>query len=224
MHNYHIIDSGNTNLKVATFDKAGNIVNRIDSLLPEDLDKFITNNSNDYFASCSVNLNITTSEKIESFEKVKGTLDFKSRYSNQIGSDRFAICYSLQKQYPTDSLAIISAGTFTTVDFIKDGVHLGGYIFPGVQTYLNSYSAGAKLPILMPKDRPSQKQYPQSTDEAILSSLACFMDSITYLTKDFKTVVTGGASHFFEINGELDKNLLFKSLFYIFINTTWSSK
>ncbi len=223
MPNYHIIDSGNSNLKLATFNSQGELIKRLDHLSEDDLVLFSQENRNDFFASCSVNLKFEDLDSIEQFEKVRAQLDFETNYSKQLGSDRFAIAYYIQKKYPIHKHTIINAGTFITVDFIEDGKHLGGYIFPGPQTYLNSFEAGKNLPVLKVSNLKKIDSFPLNTEDAITSSLKYLLDSILDLAKGSEVHLTGGASHLFREDVKEDKNLLFKSLFYIFINSVWKS-
>jgi pantothenate kinase type III len=87
----------------------------------------------------------------------------------------------------------VSLGTATTVDMIDGGgVHLGGYIFAGINTSLNAISnRGSQLPKTLNVDidmHGSQERWPENTSEAMTwapwcSTLATLKSERTRLAK-----------------------------------------
>lgn len=223
MNIYHIIDSGNTNLKLATMSENGQVVSKEIFNSLDELNLYLSHNQIKEVISCSVNLDIVLRNVIiHHFNDYLDKLNFKTNYSNSLGIDRTAISFFVQKIFNTERCAIVNAGSFTTVDFIENDLHLGGYIFPGCQNYLNIYKNGRNLPVLDIRQFDIQNiSIAQNTYEAILNSLAIFNHSILQMIKDrkFKIILTGGNAQYFEGLGfdlKKDDDLLFKSLFYIF--------
>lgn len=127
-----------------------------------------------------------------------------------LGIDRAAACLAVN-----DGL-IVDAGSAITVDIMQSGMHLGGYILPGIATFLESYSSIS----------PSLKSginfainfaaLPQNTQDAISYGV---LKSILLMIKDSskaKSVYfTGGdgkfLSKFFE-SSIYDESLIFKGM------------
>lgn len=68
----------------------------------------------------------------------------------QMGRDRMAALLGAQSEFPEQNLIVADAGTCLTIDYLrKDGLHLGGFISPGVQMRfraLNSFTH--RLPLV----------------------------------------------------------------------------
>ncbi len=108
-------------------------------------------------------------------------------YSESLGQDRLIQCYDLylekKKNRKKFKALLIDSGTFTTIDTVSEKGFLGGSIFPGTCSLLQTYSLGARLPLLGIddlKDSLSSKEFdqifdlkalPHDTKTAILSSI-----------------------------------------------------
>lgn len=223
MTNYHIIDSGNTNLKLACYSKDGHLerTERFESI--NELGLYLSHNKISKVYCCSVNLEISFDGiEVINLNDHLSKINFKTKYSNSLGIDRLAIAFYLSQKYPNEKISVINAGSFTTIDFIDQSLHLGGYIFPGCQTYLNIYKSGKNLPVLDIRQYEAfDTKIPLNTYEAILNSLAVVNKSILELSLDKSNQIflTGGNSFHFEglgIKTVKSENLIFDSLFYIF--------
>jgi pantothenate kinase type III len=100
----------------------------------------------------------------------------------------------LQKINPENRVLIIDAGTFMTADIIESKGFMGGYIFPGSKTFLQSYSLGKQLPVI--KKIESNEALPHSTEEAISMAHEIYLDSVLkeLMNKHSpkKVIITGG--------------------------------
>lgn len=158
-------------------------------------------------------------------------LDMKMKYSDTIGDDRIIQSYYLfNKRAQELPLLFIDAGTFTTFDFIhKDGLE-GGFIFPGVQTFLKSFDQGADLPYISSgKINFNEKiHFGNSTTEAMNEAIKIYLKGIIKIIREefphySKVVLTGGQAstlHPFlsEENTDIlleDKHLIHKSLAFL---------
>lgn len=177
--------------------------------------------------------------------KLKPSFDLKTKrqdnkffempihYSETLGDDRLIGAYSLFRKLKTnESILLIDAGTFITTDLINHTGFAGGYIFPGVSTFLSTYQRGANLPHLESSKGFELKDLPHSTEEAILGASEIYLESILESTikktSPNKIVLTGGSSEFIEniilklnlpkVQIETYHHLLHSSLFEIYQN------
>lgn len=134
--------------------------------------------------------------------------DMPVHYADTLGDDRLVAAYSLFKQLkPAERTLVIDAGTFMTMDQVDHSGFAGGYIFPGVQTFLSSYQKGSLLPLMEMKNNIELKTLPHTTEEAILGAAEIYLDSVLECiikkTSPSKIVITGGSL-------ELIKNKILK--------------
>lgn len=101
--------------------------------------------------------------------------DMPVRYSKKLGQDRLACAYWVwkNKSFSKDRCVyVIDAGTFLTFDKISEEGFEGGFIFPGIQTLLSSYTAGENLPSIKAVNwNEGQAEFPKDTKDAILGSI-----------------------------------------------------
>ncbi|MFA6238390.1 MAG: type III pantothenate kinase [Bacteriovorax sp.] len=151
-------------------------------------------------------------------------------YSETLGEDRLIVAYALFKQLKSsEKILAIDAGTFITMDLIDHSGFSGGFIFPGIQTFLSSYKKGTNLPELDLKQNFELIELPHSTEEAILGAVEIYLHSILKgiieKTSPGRIVITGGSLEFIKnkilkINSkvqlETNPHLLHSSLFWIY--------
>ncbi|MCX2717555.1 type III pantothenate kinase [Helicobacter sp. MIT 21-1697] len=127
-----------------------------------------------------------------------------------LGVDRKAACSAI------DNGVIIDAGSAITADVMQEGVHIGGYIMPGLEAYRRMYADIS--PVLNREIEPSVNLsiLPQNTADAIsfgvLKSIILMIKS-TSRTK--KLYFTGGDGKFFARffeNAIYDNTLVFKGM------------
>jgi len=70
--------------------------------------------------------------QIESWKNVSSLVHIEGDYDT-MGVDRRALCLSHENG------VFVDAGSAITVDVVEEGVYLGGYIFPGIKSMLDSY-------------------------------------------------------------------------------------
>lgn len=128
----------------------------------------------------------------------------------QIGIDRLAAMEGLLHKYSEIGNAqlaiIVSFGTATTVDFLKgDGIHLGGWIVPGLENAAQSLAAGTgQLPAIEPKlFEQSIFDLGQDTQKAIAQGILAAQIGLIhsayqlanregFISKDISLYLTGG--------------------------------
>jgi len=147
-------------------------------------------------------------------QNFKNTIDLapffkiKSNYCLKLGIDRIALIYGIK-----DAI-VVDFGSAITIDVVKSGNHLGGYILPGLQTLKNIY------PKISPKlnfEFSISKDLPTCTNEAISNAI---LDMITLPILNLKEkynlplIFSGGDGEYFakKLNAIYDENLIFKHM------------
>lgn len=219
---HYIIDSGNTFLKVASFnnDKLIN-VERFSNVDEVSIDEKLPG------IFCSVNHENLFSNLIN-LRDINEKLTYPTHYEQSIGIDRKVLVYDLLKLRQISDAIIIDAGSFITIDFITNSTHMGGFIFPGLKNFLETYHIkGKKLPSLSVQSavKPiDHKSFPQNTHEAISMAFKYYIMSIINLIEGQKNIyITGGDAK--EIMGFInssevihEENFLLEALNRIYTN------
>lgn len=126
-----------------------------------------------------------------------------------LGVDRIAACKAI-----LDGV-IVDAGSAITVDVMQEGIHLGGFIMPGITQYRKMFSAISVLDCEMHLG-VSLNTFPQNTKDAVsygvLKSIILMLQNTS---KNKKIHFTGGdgkfLSHFFA-HSFFDDLLVFKGM------------
>ncbi len=110
----------------------------------------------------------------------------KSDYTG-LGVDRVAACYAVN-----DSV-VVDAGSAITVDLMKEGRHLGGFIMPGLSSYKDSFANISSKLIYNLDEEITLKELPSNTKEALIyGMIKPVVCAIEEFAKEKKIVVTGG--------------------------------
>ncbi|PAF51888.1 pantothenate kinase [Helicobacter sp. 13S00401-1] len=137
-------------------------------------------------------------------------LDLKSEYKG-LGVDRKAACMGVRTG------VIVDAGSAITVDVMEAGVHLGGFILPGLESYRIFYASISKVLDLqyfnMGVDLES---LPQNTKDALsFGALDSIFLTIKQSANGKMIYFTGGDGKFFSrlfSNSIYDDTLVFKGM------------
>lgn len=127
-----------------------------------------------------------------------------------LGIDRAVACKAI-----TDGV-IVDAGSAITVDIMQNGMHLGGYILPGLQRYKHLYAEiSPRLDKAIHFDVATHI-LPQNTADAIsygiISSIVCLMERSV---KNKPIYFTGGDGPYFARHFDramVDNSLVFKGM------------
>ncbi|MFI5390668.1 MAG: type III pantothenate kinase [Bacteriovoracales bacterium] len=202
MKTIYTIDNGNTNPHVGIFKEG-----HLEKVVPLKDCQF--NEANAEIILSSVGRDINLSEKkifnVKDLKSEKKFLDMPVDYSASLGMDRLACAYWVFKNRVKneEKVLLIDAGTFTTYDLISKKGHEGGFIFPGLQTFLKTYAAGANLPILDLKNvnLRDEVNLPHCTEDAIgEAAKVYFQMTFQSLLETFKPgliITTGGEGKYF---------------------------
>ena len=195
-----LCDIGNTTFHF--LDGRKSIKISLDTTLP-DFDKKI------YFISVNKKATKKLKAKYPKAINLKNHIDFKTSYQG-MGIDRVVACMSI------DDGIIVDAGSAITVDIMKNGIHKGGFILPGLNSYKKIYPRISKKLKFEFEVNTKLDHLPQSTNEAInYAILSSIITPIKNIAKDKKIIFTGGdgklLSAFFKAS-TYKRNLIFISM------------
>lgn len=135
--------------------------------------------------------------------------DFDTIYQG-LGIDRVAACSTV-----SDGM-IVDAGSAITVDIMSGGVHLGGFILPGLEAYSKAYRTISPRLDRVINPSVELEALPQKTSDAIsygvVKPIILMLESTC---KDKKIFFTGGDGKFFSKyfkNAFFDRTLIFRGM------------
>jgi type III pantothenate kinase len=135
----------------------------------------------------------------------------KVAYQNyqQLGVDRWLALLGAAKTYPEQNCLIIDLGTATTIDLLRnDGQHLGGWIFPGIDTMQQSLLTNTAN-IQINNDRQISLLFADNTSDNVINGcLAATIGAIENAIKQAvllvdeldHVILTGGNASLIEQN------------------------
>ena len=208
-----IIDVGNTNVKLAVFQKESIKENYIikNKSLKSTLKKVLKKypEINGALLSSVGEFDITTLNDLD-LELVK--LDFKTKVPfinlyetpETLGVDRIALVSASVKNYPENNVLIIDAGTCITYDFINHkNEYIGGAISPGLEVrYKSLNNLTANLPLLdarIPKKiigKNTEFSIHSGVVNGILMEIEGVIEEYRQNFKDLTVILTGGDANF----------------------------
>ena len=233
------IDVGNTNIKVAVFERF-NL-----------LDKFVFQKNNfqnnfkiifkkypNHLKAVVSSVSLSEDDDILWLKKQIHVIEinsetkfpFKNVYSTPktLGIDRMVLAAGAVIEYPNQNILIIDAGTCITYDFITNkNEYLGGAISPGLSMrYKALHDYTAKLPLL--ENNPPESFIGNSTNQSIYSGVVnglCyeiegFISEYSVKNEQFTIILTGGDAIFLanRLKSTIfaDENFLLKSLHQLY--------
>ncbi|CZE47064.1 type III pantothenate kinase [Campylobacter geochelonis] len=156
-----------------------------------------------------INVNSKFSPKSSKFIDIASCFEFDTAYKG-LGIDRIAGCYTIENG------VVVDAGSAITVDAMLENRHLGGFILPGISSYLKAYeeiSPALKIPF---NSQIDPNAIPQKTADAVTYGVVMpIILSIKDIAKNQKIFFTGGDGSFFAKffdNAIFDKNLVFRGM------------
>ena len=209
-----IIDIGNTNTKLAIFDrkkivKTITIPNLELKLIKNFLGKRIISST---IISCVKEVDTDIMNIVSYFnaylfdESTKIPIDNKYKTLNTLGNDRIAAVIGAIYLFPKKDVLVFDAGTCLTIDFAnKNKQYLGGRISPGISMrYHALHNFTAKLPLLRYDEE--YMYLGNNTNASIISGVQQgIMAEVKSVILDYQScshetiiIFTGGDSLFFE--------------------------
>jgi type III pantothenate kinase len=160
----------------------------------------------------AISVNDPAMKKLRSLKPVTDLanhIDLDSNYRG-LGIDRAVACMAIEDG------VIVDAGSAITVDVMQNGVHLGGFIYPGLARFQQMY--GAISPVLQKalNFAIELEHLPQNTGDAIsYGVIAPLIHTIEKTARGKRIVFAGGdggyLARFFE-GAMVDQTLIFKGM------------
>lgn len=171
-----------------------------------------------YFISVNDSVTKQLSDK---YINIKNWFEFDTIYQG-MGIDRIAACYSIENGI------IIDAGSAITVDVMSGGLHMGGYILPGINSYQSCY---AKISSKLDKRiNPNVilDALPQKTEDAIsYGAIKPILMMLEHTCRDKVVYFTGGDGKYFSKffkKSIHDRSLIFRGMIQAIENKNKGNK
>ena len=195
-----LCDIGNTTFHFLINDK------HVKYLLDEKIPSF---NDEVYFVSVSEKASKKLLKKNPKAKNIKDILNFETTYKG-LGIDRAIACSFAQ------NCVIVDAGSAITVDIMQEGIHLGGFILLGLQSFMKSYPKISKKLNFEFKKNINLDKIPQETKDAIqYAMLKSIILPIKEVSLNKNIIFTGGdglvLSKYFK-NSIYKKDLIFENM------------
>ena len=127
-----------------------------------------------------------------------------------LGIDRIAACTTV-----TDGV-VVDAGSAITVDVMSSGIHLGGFIVPGINAYEKAFASVSERLNVQFNPHVPLDTLPQKTNDAlaygVIQSIILLLE---HTCKDKRIYFTGGDGKFFSTffsNSIYDRTLIFRGM------------
>ena len=136
---------------------------------------------------------------------LKNYAEFKSGYKN-LGIDRIMACIAIQNG------VVIDAGSAVTIDVMKDGVHQGGIIAPGLFAFKEAFAKISEV-LKVKYTKIDLNKLPHNTNEALIyGSVGLIVNQIKSFEGPY--YFTGGDGEFLAefVDGVYIKDLVFRGM------------
>jgi len=133
--------------------------------------------------------------KIKNWKNISSLMKIEGEYDT-MGMDRKALCLSHSNG------VFVDAGSAITVDVVRDGRYVGGFILPGIKAYLESYKSISSVLDMDLSEALNLSHLPTTTKEqisyGIIASIKALIDKHSESKKnsDGKLYFTGGDGKF----------------------------
>lgn len=190
------VDNGNTNPNVAIHSKEGIVKVYPLEKHQAEIDDVVV------ISSVGKPIELKATYNLKKHRTEKSFFDMPVHYAMTLGEDRLVTAYYAFKALKNnESVMVIDAGTFVTCDLINAQGFQGGYIFPGINRFLETYGQSAQLPTFSKdqlKKYLSERSIPQTTESAILMATKIYFESMLKemisLHSPNKILFTGGSA------------------------------
>lgn len=213
---FFTVDMGNTHPHIGHFEGAS-----LKDVKPFGANDLVPLKAQSNWVSSNVtNYEIPKENRLNHLRLENSFLDMKVDYSKTLGEDRLYQAYFLHKLFPQEKITLIDAGTFITVDHIDSEGFKGGFIFPGIRIFLNTYQRGQRLNSDLELPTNLDISLPKNTQDAMIEASKSYLRGIleTCVEKESTVILTGGNGKLLADSLGLDTyfpHLIHYSLFFI---------
>jgi type III pantothenate kinase len=216
-----VLDIGNTNAKLATFnnellEEQWNIAMEEENAWNDILDKVRTSGIKDLILSSTKQLTEQFLKDLKSSLATCLVLDSKTnipitnKYSSPetLGVDRIAAAVGANAEFPNTNLILFDLGTCITMEFVNSAnCYLGGYILPGYQMNFDAmHHFTDKLPALSIEEAnggfkigdSSKASMQNGVEQFIIAGLEGIITKMENKYGMCRVILTGGDAKYFE--------------------------
>ena len=142
-----------------------------------------------FYISVNVKVSETVAREAPAWIPLKADGILRSEYRG-LGIDRAAACLGMEHG------VVIDAGSAVTVDLMKEGVHQGGWIWPGIGKWLDCYRSISPVFDIDAIPMHRTGRLPLSTAEAVRFGILDTIAAVVGKEADgLPIVITGGDAH-----------------------------
>jgi len=188
-----LVDIGNTNYHICESEKIYNLKE------PKKFDDKV------YYISVNKKKEKEFLELNPNAINLKDYVKFKSNYKN-IGIDRVMACKSIENG------VVVDAGSAITIDVMKNGIHQGGIIAPGLFAFKEAFAKISEV-LKVEYKKIDLNKLPSNTNEALIyGSVGIVVDFIKKFEGPY--YFTGGDGKFLSefVEGIYIKDLVFRGM------------
>ena len=159
-----------------------------------------------YYISVNRDIN-TLLETLENWINLAQNID-KKKYYETMGVDRIVAVEAVE------NAVIVDAGSAITVDVVKSGEFLGGFIYPGVNAMAQTYSSISPALEYEFNFELDLEELPKNSQDAISYGFLKTLHS-EVLSHNLPIILTGGDAHKLATvfkEARVDEELLFKGM------------
>jgi len=213
---FYTVDMGNTHPHIGHYE--GPILKEVKPLTQENFNQLKLKSN--WVSSNVTHQEISQDNRLDHLRLKDSFLDMKVDYAETLGEDRLFQAYFLHYLFAQEKFTLIDAGTFITVDHINSEGLRGGYIFPGLRIFLDTYERGQKLSGNLPLPANLNPSLPKNTSDAINEAAKAYLRGIltTCVNEQSNLVFTGGNGKLLADSLGLDTyfpHFIHDSLFFI---------
>jgi len=156
--------------------------------LPKSSKIWASNVSSNFVISSKSNISLVKSEK--SYKSLTNSYD----EPNLLGSDRWLAMVASYENSPSTSFIVVDIGTAITIDLVdKNGLHLGGVIFPGLSEIRNIFDFPISNHVSVNEvSRSTIGAWSTGTLEIIVNGINQKIHELNYKAPHAKIYLTGG--------------------------------
>lgn len=208
-----LVDIGNTRIKAVTLAQVNAEPQAFDSLDALYASDAIASARHLYFASVRehavsdalhrwCNQNTIACREVVTEKEAFGLINSYDDVS-KMGVDRW-LAMIAGAEIARDTFCVIDTGTATTVDFVSNGKHLGGWIVPGFQT-MKSALVGATQRVTADELSPDTLDVGKTTENCVAQGchaavVGVYLSAVDYLSRKqtpFDVILSGGDKKLF---------------------------
>lgn len=177
-----------------------------------------------YFISVNDKASIEFVSHFPQAKDLKEILSIKTQYASTLGIDRAMACSNIENGI------VVDFGSAITIDVMRDSLHLGGYILPGLESLKNIYPKISNQLLFDFVTNIQIDHLPTTTNEAISNAIhLMIIEPIKKLQRQYEVelIFTGEHGKYFIdyfYDAKYEPHLIFKNMKQLIQSTQRNEK